>query len=331
MVTVDPPAPAAGRLETAAEHLTARVPVAAPTATVGEIRRTLEGQQFDTVAAIAICDEGKLVGLLRIEALLAAPADALASAHMDADPPVVVPGADQELVARKAVLHRESSLAVVDGAGRFVGLIPPHRLLAVLLLEHHQDLARLGGFLHDSAAARTAAQEPIIRRLWHRVPWLLVGLLGAILSADLVGAFEHQLRERVILAFFIPGVVYLADAVGTQTEALIIRGLSIGVAIRQVVWRELLTGLLVGVLLAGTFFPIAWWRWGEADVALAVALALLAACSIATLVAMLLPWLFQRFGSDPAFGSGPLSTVLQDLLSILIYFVICVHLVQRGG
>jgi magnesium transporter len=179
--------------------------------------------------------------------------------------------------------------------------------------------------------ARTAAQEPIRRRLWHRVPWLLVGLLGAILSADLVGAFEHQLRERVILAFFIPGVVYLADAVGTQTEALIIRGLSIGVAIRQVVWRELLTGLLVGVLLAGAFLPIAWWRWGEADVALAVALALLAACSIATLVAMLLPWLFQRFGVDPAFGSGPLATVLQDLLSILIYFVICVNLVLGGG
>jgi magnesium transporter len=59
-------------------------------------------------------------------------------------------------------------------------------------------------------------------------------------------------------------------------------------------------------------------------VAIAVALALLASCSIATLVAMLLPWLFQRLGLDSAFGSGPLATVLQDLLSIAVYFAIAV-------
>jgi magnesium transporter len=331
MVSTDAPPPVVVRLETAAEHLTTRVPVAAPSARVGDIRRSLEGQQFDTVAEIAICEEDKLVGLLSVEDLLAAPADAMASTRMDADPPVVAPGMDQEVAAWKAVQHRESSLAVVDGEGRFVGLIPPHRLLAVLLWEHDEDMARLGGFLHDTAAARTAAREPVRRRLWHRVPWLLVGLVGAFLSADIVGAFEEQLRERVILAFFLPGVVYLADAVGTQTEALVIRGLSVGVVIGQVVRRELLTGLLVGVALAGAFFPIAWWRWGEADVALAVALSLVAACSIATLVAMLLPWLFHRLGSDPAFGSGPLATVVQDLLSILLYFAICSRLVLQGG
>jgi magnesium transporter len=54
-----------------------------------------------------------------------------------------------------------------------------------------------------------------------------------------------------------------------------------------------------------------------------VALALLAACSTATLVAMTLPWLLWRLGGDPAFGSGPLATVIQDLLSILIYLLIC--------
>ncbi len=60
--------------------------------------------------------------------------------------------------------------------------------------------------------------------------------------------------------------------------------------------------------------------WGEVQVVLAVALALFAACSTATVVAMTLPWIFCRFGQDPAFGSGPLATVIQDLLSLLIYF-----------
>jgi magnesium transporter len=61
------------------------------------------------------------------------------------------------------------------------------------------------------------------------LPWLFLGLLGAIIAADIVGAFERRLEEHVLLAFFIPGIVYLADAVGTQTEALVIRGLSVGV------------------------------------------------------------------------------------------------------
>jgi len=132
----------------------------------------------------------------------------------------------------------------------------------------------------------------------------------------------------VILAFFIPGIVYMADAVGTQTETLIVRGLSIGVGVRQVVWRELLTGLLVGVTLAAVFLPVGLWRWGQGDVALTVALSLLAACSTATLVAMALPWLLHRLGRDPAYGSGPLATVVQDLLSVLIYMVIALNLVH---
>jgi magnesium transporter len=94
----------------------------------------------------------------------------------------------------------------------------------------------------------------------------------------------------------------------------------VGIPIRHVVRREILTGLLVGLALSLAFFPVALWRWGEQDVALAVFLSLFAACSTATLVAMVLPWFLTRLGKDPAFGSGPLATVIQDLLSILIYF-----------
>jgi len=170
--------------------------------------------------------------------------------------------------------------------------------------------------------------ESVGRRFRHRLPWLLLGLVGAMVSADLVGSFEAQLERNVILAFFIPGVVYMADAVGTQTETLIVQGLSIGVGIRQVVWRELLTGLLVGTTLVAVFLSVGLWRWGEPDVAVAVALSLLTACSIATLVAMALPWLLHRLGRDPAYGSGPLATVVQDLLSVLIYLVIALSLVR---
>jgi magnesium transporter len=226
------------------------------------------------------------------------------------------------VAAWRAVRHGESALSVVDAAGRFLGLVPPDRLLAVLLAEHEEDLSRLGGFLASHSAAIGASEEAVPRRFRHRLPWLLVGLAGALLAADVVSWFESGLRERVVLAFFIPGIVYLADAVGTQTETIVVRGLSVGVSLREMAVRELLTGPAIGLALALVALPIVFWRWGDARLALVVCVSLFAACSTATLSAMALPWSLDRFGLDPAFGSGPLATVIQDLLSILIYFVV---------
>jgi magnesium transporter len=206
-------------------------------------------------------------------------------------------------------------------------LVPPARLLGVLLREHDEDLARLGGYLASTASARHATEERLDRRLWHRVPWLLVGLLGSAAAARVVSGFEGQIAADIRLAFFVPGVVYMADAVGTQTEALVIRGLSVGVPIRRVFRLEVLTGLVVGVLLGALTLPAVWLAFGSASLAVAVATALFAACAVATVVAMSLPWAMARAGHDPAFGSGPLATVVQDLLSLVIYFLVAMALV----
>jgi magnesium transporter len=313
---------------TAAQHASARVPVAAPSDSVETLITSMRGQHFESAAVTAVCEDGRLVGLATIERLLAAPRSSTVAEVMDPRPPSVAPGTDQEQAAWEAVRHDEPGLAVVDPSGRFVGLIAPQRMLGVLLDEHDEDLARLGGFLGSTAAARTASEERVSRRLWHRLPWLLVGLLGAMLAAGIVGAFEAELERQVLIAFFVPGVVYMADAVGTQTEALVIRGLSVGVAIGRIALREAVTGFLIGVLLAAVSLPLVLVVWGDLEVALAVSVALFAACSVATLVAMALPWLLQRLGRDPAFGSGPLATVVQDLLSILIYFAVAQAIVS---
>lgn len=308
--------------ETASEHVRRLVPVASPQSSVQELRRSLEGVQFESATHIGVCEADVLVGVLRVEDLFGATPDSKVVDVMDDDPPVVGHGLDQEKAAWKAVQHGESALAVIDDSGRFVGFLPPDRLLAILLHEHEEDMARVSGFLRDSSMARAASDEPVAKRFWHRVPWLLLGLLGALLAADVVGAFERQLQANIMLAFFIPGIVYLADAVGTQTEALVIRGLSVGVPIGRVVGREAFTGLLVGLALGLVFCPLAWWRWQDLTLATAVALSIVAACAIASFVALSLPWLLNHLGIDPAFGSGPLATVIQDLLSVTIYLVI---------
>ena len=134
-----------------------------------------------------------------------------------------------------------------------------------------------------------------------------------------------------MIAFFMPGIVYLADAVGTQTEALVIRGLSVGVPIGDLLRREILTGLAIGIALALVFFPIGLWRWNSAEMVWAVSLSILAACATANLIAMALPLILHRLGVDPAFGSGPLATVIQDLLSIVIYLAIATALLTPGA
>jgi magnesium transporter len=303
------------------------VPVFSPLQRAEDVRQALVGQRYESASHIVVCEGGKFLGILRIEDLLAASADTLVGSLMDRDAPFVGPGVDQEVAAWQAARNEEAALSVVDQGGRFVGIIPPHRLLAVLLSEHEEDLTRLGGFVKSNAVARTTSEEPVRRRFTHRIPWLLVGLAGALLAADLVGWFEAQLQHTVMLAFFIPGIVYLADAVGTQTETVVVRGLSVGVAMRRMVGRELLSGLAIGIVLAMVAGPLIWWRWGDGDVALCVALSLFAACSTSSLVAMLLPWLFDALGQDPAFGSGPVATVIQDLLSILIFFAMATWLI----
>jgi magnesium transporter len=308
-------------------YLVTDVPLCGPDTTMTELHAMLIGRTYESTADVVVCtfddDAGhRLLGLIPLERVLAADPTRLARDLMDPDPPVVLPELNQEKAAWRAANHGQSSLAVVDPDGVFRGLVPQARLLTVMLTEHDQDLARLGGFLSSASSARHAMDEPIRARLWHRLPWLMLGLLGSAGAAALVQGFQADLMSDVRLAFFIPGIVYMADAVGTQTETLVIRGLSVGVPIRRVFRLETLTGLLVGLVLAAITLPAVWLVLGSPELALTLSLSLVAACAVATVVAMSLPWLMSRGGRDPAYGSGPLATVVQDLLSLVIYFAI---------
>jgi len=309
---------------TAQQHASMRVPVTARTEMVSDLLHRMTGEEYESASVVAVCEGRRLVGLVTIERLLNARDDAAVDDVMDPDPPTVDPTTHQERVAWAAVQHGEPGIAVVDEHGGFGGLISAQALLAVLLEEHDEDMARLGGFLGSASEARSASTERVARRLLHRLPWLLMGLVGALAAAVVISAFGEQLEEQVLIAYFVPGVVYIAAAVGMQTETLVIRGLSLGVGIRSVAVREVVTGFLLGMVLAGLAFPLVWAGWGDVEVAAAVALAMLAASSIATCIAMFLPWILHRLGKDPAFGSGPIATVIQDLMTVSIYFLTAV-------
>lgn len=304
------------------EQLMSPAPACEPADRAGFVRDLLQRGDREGVEDVAVCSENGLEGVVPLRRLLAAPYDVPVSDLMDRDPPVVGPGFDDlETAAWKAVRHGETSLVVLDSAGRLCGMVAPARLLTLLLEAHDQDVGRLQTFLESTRVARQAAEESVRNRLRHRFWWLLLGLLGAGASAWLVGLFGNGLEQDVRLAFFIPGVVYLADAVGTQTEAVMVRGLSVGAPVRLALRRETLTGPAIGLVVSAVSLPAVWWALGEFWIAFAVSVALLAACSVSTLVAAAIPVVVNRAGGDPAFVSGPLATVIQDLLTLLIYFL----------
>lgn len=304
---------------TAAEHTLSDVPRFPASMSASQARVALGAGTFSSAADVVVLAGERLVGVAAVERVLGAADDTLLT-DLAVPAVVVPPGADLEVATREVARSGRRTLAVVDDEGRFHGIVPAERLLQVLELEHEEDLARLGGFLSRASVARTASEEAVGRRLWHRLPWLGLGLAGAMASAAIVGSFEEELQKELLLAFFIPAVVYMADAVGTQTETVVIRGMSAGIPIRRMAARELLTGLVIGALISSVFFLFALAVWGDESIAATVAIALLASCAVATVVAMALPSALARLGRDPAFGSGPLATVVQDLLSILAYF-----------
>lgn len=309
--------------ESSADHIGPEAVVAHAGETAEAVRSRLRKHRQDRWDLLCVLEhDGRLLGTMTAAELIVLPDDAdVAGAAMRRDDPRVPPGADQERMASIALHHGVAAVPVVDEHGRLVGVVGPAKLMRILRREHVEDLHRLAGITRESDQAREAIEEPPMRRVRHRLPWLLVGLVGSMVATLVVSRFETALAAKPALAFFVPGLVYLADAIGTQTEAVAVRGLSLSHAgIARLLGGELRTGGLIGLVLALVAFPMVWFVFGEMHLAAAVALALASASMVASVLGLLLPWLLARFGSDPAYGSGPLATIVQDVLSLLIYF-----------
>lgn len=316
----------AGRLhESSHHHAGAHALLAAPDETVGALRQRVRAHRLTRWELVCVVDEQRrLVGTLAASELLALPDDAVLRRAARRDHPRVAPGVDQEHMASVALHHGVGALPVVDDDGRLVGVVDAATLMNILRREHVEDLHRLAGITREtggSERAREALEAPPLRRVRHRLPWLAVGLVGSMVATLVMARFESALAAKPVLAFFVPGLVYLADAIGTQSEAIAVRGLSLSHArLPQLLGAELRTGALIGLVLALLALPMVWLVFGEWRLAFAVAGALFGASAVASTLGLLLPWALARLGSDPAYGSGPLATIVQDVLSLLIYF-----------
>jgi magnesium transporter len=310
--------------ETAAAHLTRRVVAAPPDEPVSEVLRRLGNERPEVVViACAVGPGRRLLGTARTADLLAAPPETPLSRVIDADAPRVNLRDDQERVASVAVHAALDAIPVVDDEGRLEGVVPARALIEVLRREHVEDLHRLAGIRAEIPRPAGAAGPAPPRAARDRLPWLLVGTAGSAVATAVMSHYQEVLERTLAVAFFVPAIVYVADAIGTQTEAITVRAISLArLDLRTLLLRELSTGAFLGAILGGLAGAATLLAFRDARLASAVGISVVAACTVATGVGLLLPWFLDRQGRDPALGSGPLATVIQDLLSLLIYFAV---------
>ncbi|TCO71990.1 magnesium transporter [Rhodovulum euryhalinum] len=307
--------------DTAGAHLVRAIPTARPETPVSEVITQLSGQIFDCADTVFVTDAaGRLEGIVRINDLLAHGTRTVAEI-MEPEHEAVSRGADQEDIAKLAIRLNMIVVPVVDDAGRLIGAVPPEALFRILRDEHMEDLQRLAGIGAHHAGPDAALDAPIRNRLARRLPWLVFGLLASTLVTLVMVRFEETLASHVTVAFFVPALVYIAGAIGSQAVSVAVRGLAThDVSISALLRDEIVIGLGIGAalgVLSGLGVLIG---FGDARLSLAVGLAVLCGGAISSLVGFALPWVFQRLGSDPALGSGPICTVIQDASSLLIYF-----------
>ncbi|MBI2852467.1 MAG: magnesium transporter [Chloroflexi bacterium] len=234
----------------------------------------------------------------------------------------VSPDTDQERVALLALQNNIKAVPVVDDRGVMLGVVPPDSVLKVLNQEAVEDVLRVGGIYHKGGLD-DLRRLSVRKAVQHRLPWLLIGMVGGLLAAGIIGRFEGTLSRNLVLAAFIPLVVYMADAVGTQMETFIIRDLAINPTLKFISYFfkqariALLIGLLTGILLAMTGYLL----YRDARLSTVLGIALFLATMSSVVSGLGVPYLFRKLRFDPANASGPIGTIIQDILSVLVYFV----------
>jgi magnesium transporter len=318
--------------ETAGSLASPRFPVARIGDTAGDVWRLLRSNRFDAFDFVTVTDDdGRYEGVAPLTDVLRAGDGTAISALIDRDWPCVGSEIDQEHAVEAAQSAKVPAIPVVGRDWRPIGVIPSVRLLAILAHEHREDMHRLVGIMSERAGARHALEDPPLRRVARRLPWLLVGLAMSTGATAVMAGFERALQANIMIAFFIPALVYLTDAIGTQTEAIAVRGLSLRErSLSHILLGEVATGGIIGLALGSIAFLGVWLAFSDMVVALGIGLSLLAAGTLASTIGLLLPWVLSRLGVDPAFGSGPVGTIIQDVLTILVYFAIMTRLPPSG-
>lgn len=317
------PPDSAGRL------MVSDVPVVSEQATVAEIEKLLTKQtaKFSTINYIYVLDQGGcLLGAISVKELFRSAKNTAVKDLLPSKIISVSARTDKERVAMLALKHSLKAVPVLDKNKVFLGVVPSDVILKILHDEATEDIMRLSGVIKEAPYVEGDSSLPLFKTLRHRLPWLVAGLAGGILAADIVSRFEGILAEHIILAAFIPLIVYMSGAVCAQMQAFIIRDLAFDPTLKFLKYLLKQSGVtaVMGVAVSLLLYALSYWLYGQAMISFVLALALFFAVLSSLLTGLIIPIIFSRLRLDPADASGPVGTIIQDVISIIVYLLVAV-------
>jgi magnesium transporter len=264
----------------------------------------------------------RLIGSVRLQQLILAAPRARIRDIMEERTHAVRVDDDQEDAAQQLARYDMVALPVVDHEGRLVGIITHDDAMDVLTQEATEDFHKVGTVGILPVNVRDATITLLYQK---RVTWLVLLVFGNIFSGAGIAYFEDTIAAHMALLFFLPLLIASSGNAGAQASTMMVRALATGdVVIKdwgRMLVREILVATALGLTMA---FAVSWIGLirGGPDIALVVALTMVAVVLAGSLLGMSLPFLFSRLNMDPATASGPLVTSIADIAGVLIYFSI---------
>ncbi|WP_394344492.1 magnesium transporter [Haloactinospora alba] len=282
-----------------------------------------KGADTETVYILPVVDDGRrLAGTVELSELVVSDDSVLIKDLVDILVPRVSATDPAEDAARLMQQANLIALPVVDSEERLVGMLTFDDALELIEAADSEDIARQSG---ASPVAGNYVAASIIRLARARSVWLLLLIVAATLTVNVMQAFESTLEEVTALAMFVPMLTGTGGNVGSQSATAVVRALAVGeVRIRDlpgVAWKECRVGFVLGIMLACIALVIGTALVGS-DIAVVVGVTVIAICTWAAVIGSTMPLLARRVGVDPAVVSAPLVSTLVDATGLLIYFSI---------
>jgi magnesium transporter len=278
------------------------------------------GDDVETIYTVPVLGAGRVVeGVVSLRRLLVSDPGALVEDVMS--PAVTVEATDDQEHAANVVRDGGYvAVPVVDHERRLLGVLTVDDAMRILEAEDDEDSARVGG---SEPLRRPYLTVSVLGLVRARVVWLLLLIVAASLTVGVQSYFEAELDAVVALALFIPLLIGTGGNAGSQAATTVVRALAVGDIRRgdllRVVGREMLTGLLLGTVLAAVGFGPAAWVAGV-SIAQVLAITVVGVCVLATTVGSSIPILARRVGIDPAIVAAPFISTFVDTLGLVIYF-----------
>lgn len=272
-------------------------------------------------------DQGVLIGVVALRELVEADPRARIRDLMQTRVVMVTPETDREEAANLVSRYNFLALPVVDDERRLLGVVSVDDLVDVLIQEGTEDVLRLGAVSGGDAEADTSYWAGRIgSAVRKRVGWLLLLFVAGSFTSQVLKFFHHQLESVVALSFFVPLLIGTGGNAGSQTVMTVVRGLALG-EVRprdagRVVLREVLTGLVLGLLLGSIAFVGGWLFTGNLKLGMVLGASVVAVCGWSTCVGALVPISAHLLKVDPTVASAPFISTLVDATGLLIYFMI---------